>query len=69
MDNVSVYTPWLNGIGGQWRDAAATVDYFSQTAGEDAWAMIAARLGKRANRAAFVQDFWWNRDPGMQNGR
>ena len=67
VDNVSVDIPGPKGIGGQWRDAAATVDYFSQTAGQDAWAMIAARLGKRANRAAFVQDFWWNRDSGMQN--
>ncbi len=67
VDNVSVEIPGSKGIGGQWRDAAATVDYFSQTAGHDAWAMIAARLGKRANRATFVQDFWWNRDSGMQN--
>jgi hypothetical protein len=67
VENVSKEIPGPKGIGGQWRDAAATVDYFSQTAGQDAWAMIAARLGKRANRAAFVQDFWWNRDSGMQN--
>jgi hypothetical protein len=67
VDNVSVDIPGPKGIGGQWRDAAATVDYFSQTAGQDAWAAIAARLGKRTNRAAFVQDFWWNRDSGMQN--
>ena len=67
VDNVSTEIPGPKGIDGQWRDAAATVDYFSQTAGQDAWAMIAARLGKRANRTAFVQDFWWNRDSGMQN--
>src|ERR1017187_3447916 len=67
VDNVSTEIPGPKGIGGQWRDAAATVDYFSQTAGHDAWAMIAARLGNRANRATFVQDFWWNRDSGMQN--
>ena len=67
VENVSTEIPGPKGIDGQWRDAAATVDYFSQTVGQDAWAMIAARLGKRANRAAFVQDFWWNRDSGMQN--
>ena len=67
VENVSTEIPRPKGIGGQWRDAAATVDYFSQTAGHDAWAMIAARLGNRANRATFVQDFWWNRDSGMQN--
>jgi hypothetical protein len=67
VENVSTEIPGPKGIDGQWRDAAATVDYFSQTAGQDAWAMITARLGKRANCAAFVQDFWWNRDSGMQN--
>jgi AAA domain len=67
VENVSKEIPGPKGIDDQWRDAAATVNYFSQTAGQDAWAMIAARLGKRANRAAFVQDFWWNRNSGMQN--
>ena len=67
VENVSIQIPGPKGIGGQWRGAAATVDYFSKTAGRGAWAMIAARLGNRANRAAFVQDFWLNRDSGMQN--
>ena len=67
VENVSKEIPGPKGIDGQWRDAAAAVNYFSQTAGHDAWAMVAAPLGKRANRAAFVQDFWWNHDSGMQN--
>ena len=67
VENVSVEIPGPKGIGGQWHGAAAKVDYFSQSAGRDAWAMIAARLGNRANRAAFVQEFWWKRDSGMQN--
>jgi hypothetical protein len=29
--------------------------------------MVAARLGNLANRAALVQDFWWNSDSGMKN--
>lgn len=67
VENVSTEIPGPKGIDGRWRDAAATVNYFSQTAGHDAWAMIAARLGNRTNRAAFVQDFWWNSASGMKN--
>ena len=43
------------------------MNYFSQTAGHDAWAMVAARLGNRANRAAFARDFWFNSDSSMRN--
>ena len=43
------YDSSRQGIDGQWRDAAAAVNYFSQIAGHDAWAMVAARLGNRAN--------------------
>jgi hypothetical protein len=67
VENVSTEIPGPKGIDSQWRDAADTVNYFSQTAGYDAWAMIAARLGNRTNRAAFVQDFWWNSDSGMKD--
>ena len=61
------YDSSRQGIDGQWRDAAAAVNYFSQIAGHDAWAMAAARLGNRANRAAFARDFWFNSDSSMQN--
>jgi len=61
------YDSSRQGIDGQWRDAAAAVNYFSQIAGHYAWAMVAARLGNRANRAAFARDFWFNSDSSMQN--
>jgi AAA domain-containing protein len=67
VENISTEIPGPKGIDGQWRDAAAQVDYFSQTAGHDAWAMVAARLGNRANRTAFTQGFWWDKESGMQN--
>jgi hypothetical protein len=67
VENVSKEIPGPKGIDGQWRDAAAAVNYFSQTAGHDAWAMVAARLGNRTNRAAFARDFWFNSDSSMQN--
>lgn len=66
VENVSTQIPGPKGIDDQWHQAAAAVNYFTQTAGHDAWAMIAARLGNRKNRAAFVQDFWWNSDSGMK---
>jgi hypothetical protein len=67
VENISTEIPGPKGIDGQWHEAAAAVDYFSQTAGHDAWAMVAARLGNRANRTAFTQGFWWNKESGMQN--
>jgi hypothetical protein len=67
VENISTEIPGPKGIDGQWHDAAAAVDYFCQAAGHDAWAMVAARLGNRANRTAFAQGFWWNKESGMQN--
>ena len=67
VENISTEIPGPKGIDGQWRDAAAAVNYFSQTAGHDAWAMVAARLGNRANRAAFARDFSFNSDSSMRN--
>jgi hypothetical protein len=60
VENITTEIPGPKGIDDQWRDTAAAVNYFRDTAGEDAWAMIAARLGNRTNRSAFVQDFWWS---------
>lgn len=44
-----------------------TITIPNQIAGHDAWAMVAARLGNRANRAAFARDFWFNSDSSMRN--
>jgi hypothetical protein len=70
VENVTAEIPGPKGIGSQWRDQADDLDYFTSTAelacGEDAWAMVAARLGNRANRRAFNDSFWWGvpRDGG-----
>src|SRR6185437_8830901 len=60
-----------DGIGAQWREAAARLDYVTGTAGlvdgDGAWAMFAARLGNAANRRAFAERFWWGA-PGRQDG-
>src|ERR1700761_7366389 len=71
VENVTAEIPGSEGIGAQWREAAARLDYFTATArlvhGDGAWAMIAARLGNAANRRAFTEIFWWGA-PGRQDG-
>jgi hypothetical protein len=51
------------GIGDKFQNAAADVDYFAETArivhGTGAWAMVAARLGRRKYRNDFADRFWW----------
>ena len=63
VENVTNEIPGRKGIDAAWRDAAMAVDYFVATAklfyGDDAWAMIAARLGNRKNRSDFARGFWW----------
>ena len=71
VENVTAEIPGPGGIGAQWREAAARLDYFTVTArlahGDGAWAMVAARLGNAANRRAFTETFWWG-TPGRQDG-
>ncbi|HXT90470.1 MAG TPA: AAA domain-containing protein, partial [Trebonia sp.] len=71
VENVTAEIPGPDGIGAQWREAAARLDYFTGTArlvhGDGAWAMIAARLGNAANRRTFTERFWWGA-PGRQDG-
>jgi hypothetical protein len=52
----------IGGIGPRWADRASRLDYFASTAqlacGADAWGLIAAPLGDRAERRGFVERFW-----------
>jgi hypothetical protein len=52
----------IGGIGPRWADRADQLDYFASTArlacGTDAWGLIAAPLGDRAERRGFVERFW-----------
>ncbi len=63
VENVTTEIPGAKGIGEEFLDAAANVDYFAETArivhGDGAWAMVAARLGKRKYRNEFADRFWW----------
>ena len=72
--NITAEIPGIGAVVGA-EEAACAADYFTELAsnvlGARAWGLIAAKLGKRANRISFVKHFWWgdpvNRDakPGQ----
>lgn len=73
VENVTDEIPAADAIDTSWRERAAAVDYFPDIAGSlltpdtdggdhaptPAWALIAARLGNKANRSRFVNAFWY----------
>ena len=67
VENVTTEIPGRNGVDEPWRADAAAVDYFADTAGDEAWALIAARLGNRANCSDFTRRFWWNAPATMRD--
>ncbi|PHP52979.1 AAA family ATPase [Actinomyces ruminis] len=73
VENISVEIPARDAIAPGWRDEA---DYFADIATavmdddnggtadaqrQDAWGLVAARLGNKRNRAAFRNAFWFDR--------
>lgn len=66
VENVTKEIPGPKGIDDDWLAAAASVDYFSTTAGKDNWAMVAARLGNRENRNTFARDFWFSNETSIR---
>ena len=62
VENVSLELPKRSAIHDIWLDE---VDGFRQVASElleeDAWALIAGRLGNKTNRNDFVGRFWWQK--------
>ncbi|MFF0145388.1 DEAD/DEAH box helicase [Amycolatopsis sulphurea] len=63
--NITEEIPGIDAVRGA-EEAACDADYFTELAsnvlGGNAWGLIAAKLGKRGNRIAFVKRFWWG-DP------
>lgn len=61
-ENVTAEIPGINAVRGQETEALA-VDYFAALAshvlGDEAWGLIAAKLGKQKNRIDFAKRFWW----------
>lgn len=60
VENVTLETPQQKAIDPSW---LPDVDYFADFAerliGEPAWALVAARLGNKANRNSFMNQFWY----------
>jgi hypothetical protein len=71
VENVTAGLAGAAGIGAQWRDAAARLDYFTATArlvhGDTAWAMVAARLDNATSRRVLAEGFRRGA-PGGQDG-
>jgi len=59
VENITLEIPRKGAVDPSWLEE---VDYFPQLAGEmisqDAWALLAARLGNKQNRADFLSKFW-----------
>ncbi|TNC25085.1 DEAD/DEAH box helicase [Amycolatopsis alkalitolerans] len=68
--NITAEIPGIGAVRGA-EEAACDADYFTELAsnvlGADAWGLIAAKLGKRSNRTAFVKHFWWGDPAGRDN--
>ncbi len=76
VQNVTDEIPAADAIDGSWREPAAEVGYFptigtallapdedtvkGPAVGHDAWALVAARLGRKSNRSRFVTNFWYH---------
>lgn len=68
--NITDEIPGVSAVRGA-EEAARDADYFTELAGNvlgtEAWGLVAAKLGKRANRIAFVKHFWWGDPAGNDN--
>lgn len=65
VENVSGELPAMSAVA----EDAESLRYFKPLAdgmlGDDAWGAVAAVLGNAANRGAFKDRFWWDRDTGL----
>lgn len=63
VENVTRQIPGRDAIDESWRrEADYFAEYGTRILGEEAWAMIAARLGNKSNRADFLSRFWHPED-------
>lgn len=70
VENVTTEIPEESAVDAPWR---GHLDYFSEIATEvlragtsktpSAWGLVAARLGKKSNRSAFLSSFWFDKKP------
>jgi len=63
----SVETPTSELFGLDLMDFAVVVASSNNAAVENAWGLMAARLGRAANRREFFKRFWWDPDWGLND--
>jgi hypothetical protein len=83
VQNVTDEIPAADAIDDSWRERTAVVDYFPDIAtallagqpdaeqpqvGKRGWALVAARLGNKANRSRFVNTFWYHSPDETRKG-
>ncbi|MEV7416540.1 ATP-binding protein [Streptomyces sp. NPDC089919] len=68
VENITAELPGIDALGRHWRAGGDHLsDHFSDLAsallGGEAWGLVAAVLGNKANRKEFGDRFWWGRLP------
>ncbi|WP_167054154.1 AAA domain-containing protein [Burkholderia sp. Ax-1719] len=72
VENITLELPGADAIDDDWK---AQIDYFPDLAAraiEDdkpVWGLVAARLGNMGNRASFIRNVWWDKDPNRNTPR
>lgn len=62
VENLSLEFPRAAEIEPAWTESVSPFnDIADQLLGEDAWRLVAAKLGKKQNRKAFVSTFWFDK--------
>ncbi|OWV13673.1 damage-inducible protein [Micromonospora wenchangensis] len=83
VQNVTDEIPAADAIDDSWRERAAAADYFPDIATalltgrpdakqpqvvEQAWGLVAARLGNKTNRSRFLNTFWYHKPDKSRKG-
>ncbi|WP_327147370.1 DEAD/DEAH box helicase [Nocardia sp. NBC_01329] len=70
VENVTLEMPVAKAVDARsFPDARYLSDPATLLTGTPCWGSIAARLGRRPNRAQFVDRFWWGKETGSGRGR
>lgn len=72
VENISLELPGIKAVPADAAGRSAHPDgYYRRLAGNvlgnAAWGLLAARMGSKANRGAFMNSFWWKNPPGVHS--
>ncbi len=71
VENISRELPGLDdGVDSRWAESGPFADVATRVLGAPAWALVAADLGRKSKRDAFVKDLWFDADVtyGLEHG-